>query len=127
VAAGTPTEVLMTGEFFDTAGCSVEVVDEASRLVIKASGEIDYEAQKQLDAVFAKVAAHEPCDVVVDLGETTFVDSVGLGFLVRLHNQVTRLGQRMTVVSTSRQIRRTFGLTGLDRVLTISPQQASHA
>jgi anti-sigma B factor antagonist len=117
----------MTDDFFDTGRGTVSVVDEASRLVIKTSGEIDYEAQKQLDSVYELVASHAPCDVVVDMNGTTFVDSVGLGFLVRLHNQVTRLGQRMTVRATSRHIRRTFGLTGLDRVLTIAPPQASHA
>ncbi len=117
----------MTDDYFDTGGGSVRVVDEASRLVIKASGEIDYEAHKELDAVYEIVVAHEPCDVVVDMNGTTFLDSVGLGFLVRLHNLVTKLGRRMVVVAASRHIRRTFGLTGLDRVLTISPPQASHA
>jgi anti-anti-sigma factor len=117
----------MTDDMYDTGAGTVAVQAEDGRIVVRASGEIDYEAHRELDAVFDAVAERQPCDVVVDLGRTTFVDSVGLGFLVRLHNQVLKAGRRMTVVDASRQLRRTFGLTGLDRVLTLAPPHATHA
>jgi anti-anti-sigma factor len=115
----------MTGNVYDMGAGTVAVQSEDGRIVVRASGEIDYEAHRELDAVYEAVAGRQPCDVVVDLGATTFVDSVGLGFLVRLHNAVLKAGRRMTVVDASRQVRRTFGLTGLDRVLTLAPPQAT--
>jgi anti-anti-sigma factor len=115
----------MAGDVYDMGAGTVAVQTEDGRIVVRASGEIDYEAHKELDAVFDAVAGGLPRDVVVDLGGTTFVDSVGLGFLVRLHNAVLNAGRRMTVVDASRQLRRTFGLTGLDRVLTLTPPPAT--
>jgi anti-sigma B factor antagonist len=110
---------------FDTGAGNVEVIAEPSGLCVVATGEIDYEARSRLDEVYHAVAEQPPCDVVVDLGRTTFLDSVGLGFVVRLHKQVSLRGHQLTVVASPQQVRRMFGLTGLDRVLTIATQPPS--
>jgi anti-sigma B factor antagonist len=104
---------------FDTGAGSVELVAEPTRLRVIASGEIDYEASAQLDTIYREVAARQPTDVLVDLARTTFLDSVGLGFVVRLHQLVVRTGHKLTVLAVGAQVRRMFGLTGLDRVLTL--------
>jgi anti-sigma B factor antagonist len=110
---------------FDTGAGNIEVIAEPTRTCVVAAGEIDYEARTRLDEVYHAVAEQPPCDVVVDLGRTTFLDSVGLGFVVRLHKQVSGRGHQLTVVATPQQVRRMFGLTGLDRVLTIAAQPPS--
>jgi anti-sigma B factor antagonist len=86
-------------------------------------GEVDYAARGKLDDVFAELTEHPPGDVVADLAETTFLDSVGLGFLVRVHRWVTDSGFRLTVAAPPTHVRRAMMLTGLDRVLTVTPAQ----
>ena len=107
---------------FDTGAGSVELVSEPTKLRVIASGDVDYEASAQLEGVYRAVAERQPSDVLVDLERTTFLDSVGLGFVVRLHQLVGRTGNKLTVLASGSQVRRMFGLTGLDRVLTIAAQ-----
>jgi anti-sigma B factor antagonist len=121
---GAPTEVAAMSDrySFDTGAGSVELVVEPTRLRVIAVGDVDYEAGPHLDAICSEVTDRQPADVLVDLDRTTFLDSVGLGFVVRLHQAVTRNGAKLVVVASRPQVRRMFGLTGLDRVLTIATQ-----
>ena len=60
-------------------------------------------------------------DVLVDLTETTFLDSTALGVLI---GAVKRLRSRdgvLTIVNTDANIAKTFEITGLDQIFTIRP------
>jgi anti-sigma B factor antagonist len=83
-------------------------------------GDIDLIARDQLEAALATVAGLPPVDVVVDLGRTTFLDSTGLGFLVRLHKLVAERGRTLCLLHPRGAVARALELSGLDRVLTIS-------
>jgi anti-sigma B factor antagonist len=52
--------------------------------------------------------------VVVDLSQTSFMDSTGLGTLVTLHNSVQRRGARFRLVRPEDRVFRLFELTRLD-------------
>jgi anti-sigma B factor antagonist len=51
--------------------------------------------------------------VVVDLAELTYVDSTGLGTLVRLHASARRLGSEFKLLHLGRQLRNVLKLTNL--------------
>jgi anti-sigma B factor antagonist len=57
--------------------------------------------------------------VVVDLTETTFIDSTGLGVLIRGVERAQTEGGRLTVVCTDPNMRKVFEVTGLNRVFPI--------
>ena len=83
-------------------------------------GELDLACKDQLDAAIAMVVSGPAADVVVDLSATTFLDSTGLGFLVRLSRRIAAGGHALTVSSPTRPALRALELAGLDRVLHIS-------
>ena len=91
--------------------------------VIALSGEVDlYTApefkQQLLDAV-ADGARH----VVVDLTETTFIDSTTLGVLV---GGVRRLREKegdLSLVCSDRNVTKIFEITGLNQVFSIAPSR----
>jgi anti-sigma B factor antagonist len=91
--------------------------------VIALAGEVDlYTApefkQRLLDSV-AGGARH----VVVDLTETTFIDSTTLGVLV---GGVRRLRERdgdLSLVCSDRNITKIFEITGLNQVFSIAPSR----
>ena len=58
--------------------------------------------------------------VVVDLTETTFIDSSSLGVLIGAHRRLKARGGRLMVACDDEAILKTFRITGLDSVFTLA-------
>ena len=56
-------------------------------------------------------------ELVVDLGETTFLDSSGLGALVWAAHRMHAAGGELTVTNPDEQVARILRVTGVERVL----------
>ena len=89
--------------------------------VISLSGEVDlYTApefkQQLLDAIDAGAR-----EVIVDLTDTTFIDSTTLGVLVGGVKRLRTNEGQLSLVCSDRNITKIFEITGLDRVFTIYP------
>ena len=61
--------------------------------------------------------------VVVDLAELTYVDSTGLGALVRLHTTARKLGCQFELLHLGKQLRNVLKLTNL---LSVFAQAEDH-
>ena len=87
--------------------------------VIALSGEVDLytapEFKEQLLDVIAKGAKH----VIVDLTDTTFIDSTTLGVLVGGVKRLRPEGGQLSIVCSDRNITKIFEITGLNRVFPI--------
>jgi anti-sigma B factor antagonist len=57
--------------------------------------------------------------VVVDLSETTFIDSSSLGVLIGAHRRLKLRGGALVIVCSTDAITKTFRITGLDGVFTL--------
>jgi anti-sigma B factor antagonist len=94
---------------------------DGTRLVVAVSGEIDLFTAPELKAALVDGIEAGRTRVVVDLTETTFLDSTALGVLI---GAVKRLRSRegvLTIVNTDANIAKTFEITGLDQIFTIRP------
>jgi anti-sigma B factor antagonist len=92
--------------------------------VIALTGEVDlYTApefkQQLLDAI-GQGARH----VVVDLSNTTFIDSTTLGVLVGGIKRLRPEGGQLSIVCSDRNITKIFEITGLNRVFPIHESRA---
>jgi anti-sigma B factor antagonist len=97
-----------------------ENLDE-ERHVVAVAGEIDLFTAPELKAALAAALEAGRTRIVVDLTETSFLDSTALGVLI---GAVKRLRSRdgvLTIVNTDRNIAKTFEITGLDQIFTIRP------
>jgi anti-sigma B factor antagonist len=65
--------------------------------------------------VIARGAKH----VVIDLSETTFIDSTTLGVLVGGVKRLRTNDGQLSLICSDRNITKIFEITGLDRVFTI--------
>ena len=87
--------------------------------VISLAGEVDLytapEFKQQLLEVIGEGATH----VVVDLSETTFIDSTTLGVLVGGVKRLRPAGGQLSLVCSDRNITKIFEITGLDKVFPI--------
>src|ERR1700747_2041056 len=89
--------------------------------VIALAGEGDLytapEFKQELLDVIASVAKH----VVIDLSDTTFIDSTTLGVLVGGVKRLRTNDGQLSLICSDRNITKIFEITGLDRVFTIYP------
>src|SRR3954454_16764273 len=97
-----------------------EPIDDM-RHVVAVAAEIDlFTAPELKGALGAALESGRP-RIVVDLTETTLLDSTALGVLI---GAVKRLRSRdgvLTIVNTDPNIAKTFEITGLDQIFTIRP------
>jgi anti-sigma B factor antagonist len=97
--------------------CRVTFVDDTARVLPR--GEVDLASvalvAERLDDVRAAGATY----VVLDLGETTFIDSSALHLALTWQERARRERFRFAVVPGSRAVRRTIDAAGLDSVLTL--------
>lgn len=87
--------------------------------VVQVRGELDLLAAPKLSRRLLDATSEPGGDVVLDLSETTFVDSTTLGVLVGTARRLARHGARLVVVTTHPNIIRVIELTGLHRVFTV--------
>ena len=89
--------------------------------VVAVTGEIDLftapEFKQRVSAPIDGGRTH----VIVDLTETTFIDSSSLGVLIGAHRRLRRLEGSVVIVCSNDAIVKTFRITGLDSVFTIVP------
>jgi anti-anti-sigma factor len=86
--------------------------------VVTVSGELDVASSHLLEEELGKVS--DAALVVVDLRGVTFIDSTGLGVLVRAHQRAQEQGKRIGFVRGNGQVERLLTLTGLDDELLVA-------
>lgn len=85
--------------------------------VVTPEGELDAHLFERFRAEL--LAAGEG-DVVVDLRDVTFIDSMALGAIVQASKRASARGDELTVVATDPHIRKVIEVTGLGQVLRLS-------
>jgi anti-anti-sigma factor len=74
----------------------VDFVEQGTSAVLALSGELDVASSPMLEAELIRAADRE--FVIVDLRELEFIDSTGLGTLVRAYQQAQEAGRRFALV-----------------------------
>ncbi len=91
----------------------IAVEIEGSTTVLRLHGEIDLASVGTLRACLDAVDPHL-CDVVVDLGGVTFLDSTGIGELAHAGGRLHARGGRLEVRHASGGVARALEVSGLD-------------
>lgn len=88
-------------------------------VVVAVSGEIDLFTSPELKAALTEAIEADMDRIVVDLTETTFLDSTALGVLIGALKRLRARGGRLTIVNVDDSIAKTFEITSLDQILVI--------
>ena len=104
-----PAEFALTEESID---------DE--RHVVAVRGEIDLFTAPDLKATLLGAIDAGKTRIVVDLTDTAFLDSTALGVLIGAVKRVRARDGALTIVNTDANIAKTFEITGLDQIFTIT-------
>lgn len=87
--------------------------------LIELEGQIDLHTAPQLKEQLAACIDDGATSVIVDLSETTFIDSMTLGVLLGAVKRLRPHGGALRIVCTDPSIRKIFEITLLDRVFAI--------
>jgi anti-sigma B factor antagonist len=94
-------------------------VDEETH-VVAVTGEIDLFTAPEFKQRMSELIDAGRSRLVVDLSETTFIDSSSLGVLIGAHRRLKLRGGALLVVCSNEAIAKTFKITGLDGVFTLA-------
>ncbi|MEP9364890.1 STAS domain-containing protein [Nocardioides sp. CN2-186] len=89
--------------------------------VVRCAGEIDIATVPYLRDRLQQLQIDGPSDLVIELEQVTFIDSVGLGALIGAHKRARVLQGTFTIVCTCRPVLRVLSATALDRVFRVVP------
>lgn len=91
------------------------------QVLLELGGECDAATLDELNETLRGLVQAQPREVVVDLAEVTFVDSLTLGALVAAAIELQAWGGTLRVVRASApEVRRALEITGLDKYLVRS-------
>jgi anti-sigma B factor antagonist len=91
----------------------------ATAYVLEVGGELDLYTAPRLSSQVGELIAAGATSLVVDLTETTFLDSTALHVLLEARKQTRDGGGDLVVVCPSPHVRRIFEVTGVDGLLQI--------
>ena len=87
--------------------------------VVEPRGDVDLSTARELGTVLREEVEQHPREVVVDLSETTHLDSSGVAVLLNAQRRLTRAGSRFAVIAPAGAPRRVLELTGVADTLRL--------
>ena len=89
------------------------------RHLITVSGEVDLASSPQLDDAIISALDSGAKALAIDLTDVSFMDSSGLGVIVRGLKRCREAEIDLDLVITNERVLKVFGITGLDQVIPI--------
>ncbi len=91
----------------------------SDRYVITVSGEVDLATSPDLDNAIIAAIESGTSSLAIDLTDVSFMDSSGLGVIVRGLKRCREADKDLDLVITNERVLKVFGITGLDQVIPI--------
>ena len=86
---------------------------------IFVGGELDMSVAPELRDAIERAHEQQVKCMVIELSEATFIDSTSIGVLVGAHRRLEAAGGSLAIVCANRNVRQTFEIAGLDRLIHI--------
>jgi len=86
---------------------------------IRPAGILDGTRVEELRGKVEKILESSASTVLIDLEETTFIDSSGLGALVSTLKSVREVNRKLYFCSPNAQIKMVFELSGMDQAFEV--------
>lgn len=101
----------------------VERMPTEDRCVLEVIGELDLTAADDFVEAGLRALTRAPV-VEVDLAGLTFLDSRGLGALVRIRNEARAASKSLVLTNPSEQTQRLLRITGLEKTFGVAPEES---
>jgi anti-sigma B factor antagonist len=95
--------------------CSIERTSDG----VRVGGELDLQAAPALKQALVELIEDGYIDVVVDMTDTTFLDSTALGVLAGRYRELRAHGGSLAVICSNRNVLDTLEIAGVGHALTL--------
>jgi anti-anti-sigma factor len=101
----------------------VDITSDGGDVIVTVRGELDVLTSPFLWEQMEPALAGLTGKLVFEFAELAFIDSMGLGVIVRAHSRLRgeEPGRQIIVRNLNAHARKVFEITGLDRVLDVQP------
>jgi anti-sigma B factor antagonist len=99
-------------------GVQTEVISDSVR-VIAVAGELDIASVTALREALEQATEQETAGLVVDLARVTFVDSIGVGTILRAKGKLDARGRVAIVIPSQSYAAMIFDVVGADAIVDI--------
>lgn len=96
---------------------SIQRGDDAGRLLVALSGELDAGSAPQLERFLSDLEAESHAGVILDLSGLSFVDSAGITVLVKAKHEAEAKGRQLVLRGPTPRVQRVFAVIGLSNWL----------
>jgi anti-sigma B factor antagonist len=98
------------------------IESEGERKIIRLAGELDLAVADDVLALgLLALDADNVVELVLDMDDVTFLDSTGIGTLIRIRNAAIARGVELQLRGVGPRIRRVLSITGLENVFDCLP------
>lgn len=124
----------IAGFAFDSDGtplpCALSVISPGPPFALRIHGDIDIHSfsflVERMGRVIALLAERDNAqeagrDVLIELIHCTYLDSRGMGLLIKTARDVQAVGGRMSLSHVSPKVHKVLTLTGMDKIFTVIP------
>jgi len=88
--------------------------------IVDLRGKIDFgDGSKRLREILSELVTHGTKNVLLNMKEVDFVDSSGIGEMVRGHVQLAKIGGQLKLVNLSKHVRMLLQVTSLNKIFEI--------
>jgi len=96
---------------------NAEMSQDGKKLTIQVKGRFDFGKHQEFRSAYER---NRPESVVVDLKETTYLDSSALGMLLMLRDHVGGDDSDVRVINTSSDVRKILAISNFNKLFDIS-------
>lgn len=98
---------------------NISIAHQNDILTIRLEGVLDYTTSNQMESLISDLKAIKAVKVVMDLAKVPRVDSVGLGMLHLVKDNILEAGAKMVLRGAVGNVQRLFQLTDSSRSFEI--------
>ena len=114
----------MRGHEEERVDFGVTTTQDGDYAVVAVTGELDVYTAPVLEESLGELVERGSPRLVVDLTEVTFMDSTGLGLLIKALKWTRELDGSLKIVANTDKVLKVFRVTGLDGVLSLHETRA---
>jgi anti-anti-sigma factor len=101
---------------------SIEAQEKAFA-VITVDGEVDAMTANDLDRALSNLLQEGQTRLALDFSKVRFISSAGLGAILRVQQEASKLGGEIRLFALRDNVQRVFEIAGFDRIIPIVAQR----